>query len=582
MANSRSGVAIFFIFLFLSVTVVLQIISMVQSNRMDQRLGGLIDTWKNTAAVNSMQNHVPASGPADKQYPGDAGDWLVWAFRVEPKTLNPISADTDIYAIWITVPSIFEPLLVYDHDNVTLEPWLAESYEVSSDGLEITFRLRDDIYFSDGEPVTTDDVIFTYETIVNPQIDAANIANMYVDVEKVVRLDDRVVKFFMKRPYFKSLETLSFTWSIGIFPKHIYQFVNAEDFNKHRSDPTGSGPYVFEKWAVGREVVLRRNENYWGPKPKLEKVVYRFIPNDLACLQALRSGQIDLMIPDPEQFADLVGDEQFNKRFRCLAYWTPWTPFYYIGWNIDTAFFSDKRVRRAMTHIIDRQEIVDQLLKGNGRVISGPFYINGGGNDPSIEPWPYDPERARQLLDEAGWVDSDGDGIRDKDGRAFSFKFSYSSSSTLYRRLATLLKDQALKVGIDLIPDPYEWSVLIVRLSDREFESMVMGWGGDIVEDFYHIFHSSQIGDRGSNYVGFANQQADAAMEAARRTFDRTERDRFSRQLHQILHDQQPYTFLFTRPSFRLVDRRFENVMIHKLGLKYLEWYVPKDRQRYK
>ena len=172
--------------------------------------------------------------------------------------------------------------------------------------------------------------------------------------------------------------------------------------------------------------------------------------------------------------------------------------------------------------------------------------------------------------------------MRDKDGTAFRYKFMYSTASTLYDRLAKLLKDEMAKVGIEVIAEPYEWSVVITKVNDRDFEAMVMGWGGDILEDPYQIWHSSQIGNRGSNYVGFNNKETDAIIEEARRTIDDVKRNKLYYRLHRILHEEQPYTFLFTRPTFRLVDRRFENVNIHKMGFNYLEWYVPKEHQRYK
>ena len=579
--NGRGGVVTFFLFLFLLVIVLLQILSMVQSDRFYEGLNRLNKTFEDTAGDRDAGSGAKAP-VASEEYPGDEGDWLIWAFQVEPKTLNPISVDTDIYAVWITIPYIFEPLLAYDFDRVKLEPWLAESYEVSSGGMEITFHLRGDAHFSDGAAVTADDVIFTYETVVNPRVDAANLANLYIDVEKAVRIDERTVKFFMKRPFFKTLENLSFTWTIGVLPRHIYRFKDGEEFNKHRSNPVGSGPYVFEKWDVGREVVLRRNENYWGPKPRLAKIIYKFIPNPLARVQSLRSHQVDLVIPEPEQFADLVGDAEFNKEFRCLSYWTPDTPFYYIGWNEDAPFFSDRRVRLAMTHIINRKQIVSELLRGNGRVVTGPFYVGGGQNDGSIQPWPYDLNKARQLLDEVGWRDSDGDGLRDKNGVPFRFKFMYSNSYALYERIAKLLKDEAAKVGIEVIAEPTEWSILVGRLNDRKFDSAIAGWGGDIVEDPYQLWHSSQIGNRGSNYVGFRNSRADALIEEIRGTLDEAKRNELCHQLHRILHEEQPYTFLYSPPTCRLLDKRFKNVIIHKLGLKYWEWYVPKDEQRYK
>lgn len=577
MANERRT-ATFILLLVLAAIITLQILAMVRSDRLSKRLNKIVDIWADAVPASPQTSGIGRTTVGE--YPGDEGDWLIWAMHAEPKTLSPISVDRDIYAKWITVGNIFEPLLIYDWDQIRLVPWLAQSYEVSADGLEITFHLRDDIYFSDGAPVTSDDVIFTYETIINPEVDAADVANLYVDVERAVKINDRVVKFYMKRPYFKVLEVVAF-WDIGIFPKHIYEFTDARRFNERVSNPTGSGPYLFEKWDVGSEVVLRRNENYWGPKPKLKKVIYRFIPNNIASLQALRSHQVDMMIPDMEQFADLLGDENFNKEFNCVSYWNPGAPFYYIGWNQNTPFFYDRRVRLAMTHIVNRPQIVSELLKGQAETITGPFYLKGNQNDPDIKPWPYDLEKARALLDEAGWIDTDGDGVRDKNGTPFRFKFMYSSHHILYQRIVKLLKDEAAKVGIEVIPDPYEWSVVMGRLTDRKFESMIMGWGGDIVEDFYQIFHSSQIENRGSNYVAFRNVQADTIMEKIRLTMDENDRDRLSQQLHRILHDQQPYTFLYARPTFRLVDKRFANTVVHKLGFNYFEWYVPKGLQKY-
>jgi peptide/nickel transport system substrate-binding protein len=576
--NGRSGLITFFLFLFLAVIIVLQVLSMIQSDRLYERLNVLLERVTSSGTVRVAQSGKPGEG---KEYPGDEGDWLVQRLSGEPRTLNPISVERSMEAQSVYLRNIFETLFYYDpdFDGVKLKPVLAESMEISKSGFEITIKLKNNIWFSDGVPVTADDVIFTYKTIMNPTIDAADSSNYYNNVKDVIKIDDRTIKFVLKEVYWQTLE------SIGVFmvlPKHIYDFNNPEEFNKHRSNPIGSGPYVFEKWDVGQQIVLHRNENYWGEKPKNKKLVFKFITNSTAALQALRAHEVDFMEPSSEQFAEMAANEGFKKDFNILSYWDPSGGFSYIGWNQDTPFFSDKRVRLAMTHIVNRQAIVEHLLKGYGTVISGPFYVHGKQNDPNIKPWPYNPERAKQLLDEAGWIDTDGDGIRDKNGIAFKFKFSYPAEGATGERIVRMLKDDASKVGIDVVPDPLEWSIFIERLSKREIEAAMSGWGGTIESDPYQLFHSSQVKGRGSNYFGFNNPKADAIIEEARKAMEPEKRYKLYHRFHQILHEEQPYTFLISRQTFNFVDNRFENVKTHQLGINPLEWYVPKEKQRYK
>lgn len=576
--NKRGGIFTLFIFLFLSVIILLQIFSMVQSDRLYERVNFLLDMLAKGEVERAVAEKGQRVDLRGEEFAGDEGDWLVWRIGAEPATLNYVTAK-DIYAGWIVVGNILESLLEYDLDKVELKPLLAEGFEISDDGLEITFRLREDVCFSDGERIASDDVIFSYQMIINPKVDAHSLANYYQPIEQVVRIDERTVKFILAEPYFKGLEIAGL---MPILPKHIYEFFEPKQFNEHRSNPVGSGPFVFERWDVGHGIVLRRNERYWADKPKLEKIVFRIITNELAALQALRSHEIDFMVPTSEQFVELSHDEEFTEEFQCLSYWNPGTGYTYIGWDGNTAFFNDRRVRLAMTHLIDRESMIKHLFGGLGRVITGPFYVLGEQYDSSIEPWSYNPERAKQLLDEAGWVDSDGDGIRDKDGVVFRFKFMIVSGYLPHERLVRLLKDEMAKVGIELNPDPYEWSVFQERLNTRSFDAATLAWGGVVLQDPYQVWHSSQIERRGSNYVGFENSEADAIIEQARRTLDVQERNELYHRFHKILHKEQPYTFLRARPSIRFLDKRFKDVKIHKLGLDPEEWYVPRQEQRYK
>ncbi|MBN2455395.1 MAG: hypothetical protein JXB29_02480 [Sedimentisphaerales bacterium] len=584
MNGRSSGIVTFFLFVLLSVLVLLQVLSMIQADRLYERLDGLVRTAAEEGrrlVAGTSANEKEQKAQTAEEYPGDEGDWLVWHLSGEPTTLYAFLETATWPSRWITSGNIFESMLEYEPDAFEFRGRLAEDFSISADGLEIYFKLRNDIHFSDGEPITTDDVVFSFETITNPGVDCASYANYFRDIERYERINDKEIKFYMKKVYFLSL---GFLGGIPIYPEHIYKFDDPAEFNKLRTNPIGSGPYVFEKWDIGSGVVLNRNVNYWSRKPKIKKIIYKFITNDIAALQALQSGEVDYLRPTPDQFGEKSKDEEFKKKFYCLSYWAAGnTGYFWIGWNQKQPFFTDKRVRLAMTHLVDREAIRKHILRNpDAQIPTGPFYIYGPQSDPNIKPWPYDPERAKQLLDEAGWVDSDGDGIRDKDGVPFRFKYMISSGIFLHEHIAKLVKDEAAKVGIDVILEPYEWSIFSERVVDRNFDALSMAWGGGVESDPYQIWHSSQIEKRGSNFIGFNNPKADAIIEKARRTLDKDKRNALYHKFHRILHEEQPYTFIYTKPENRFLDRRFENVIIHKLGIDEHEWYVPREKQKYK
>ena len=567
----------------------LQVFAMVRSDKVYEKIneieGGTSNVELRTLnderrSFNTEGTKGEIKNKEEKIKNAEEGDWLVWGMGAEPETLNTVTAK-DLYAYYIGWRNIFEGLMEYDPDKLVLRPKLAKSCEVTEGGKVITFVLRDDIYFSDGRPVMGEDVKFTYDTIRDPNVDAAKWAHYYADVNSIEVVDGKTVRFRLNNIYFKMLDYVSFV-DIGILPKHVYQYKNAVEFNNRRSNPVGSGPYVFEKWDMGREIVLARNERYWGQKPYLKKLVYRFITNQLAALQALRAGDLDMIIAEPDQYGELIKDKDFTSKFKCLSVWNPNVGYGYIGWNEDTPFFGDRRVRGAMTLIIDREMICKYILKGVAEVPADPFYIKGPLRDPNLKPWPCDLEKAKTLLDEAGWVDSDGDGIRDKGGVKFKFKFMHVAGRGLHEQFFKHVKDQAAKVGIQVEAEPYEWSIFLTKLMDRKFEAVTLAWFTDVVEDPYEVWHSSQIGNRGSNHVGFRNKEADDIMEKARRVLDANERAVMYKRLARILHEEQPVTFLYTRPSLRLLDPRFENVVPHNIGLDWHEWWVPVKLQKYK
>jgi len=533
-----------------------------------------------SAGCGDPQESVPtASDAGEKQSVEETtpvtGDAVVRRLQAEPQTLNPITG-RDMYEVTVN-EYIYESLVGRSKKTQEIEPVLAESYTVSPDHLEYTFNLRHNVRFHDGTPMTAADVKFSYDRIKDPTVDAAHLRNYYRDVESIEVIDDYTVKFKYARPYWLALE---FIGGFPIMPKHIFE---KGDFNKHpyNRHPIGTGPYKFVKWDTGREIVLERNGDYWDKKPYLNQMVFKIVTDDTVAMQLFKRGELDVYRRmRAEQWVRQTNSPAFEKRAYKLSY--DELGYSYIGWNMRRPYFSDKMVRRAMTELIDRQKILDTLRYGLGTIVTGNFYLNGPVYDHSIKPWPYDPQNAVRLLDAAGWQDHDKDGLRDKDGVPFKFEFLIPSGSVMSEQIATILKEDLKKIGIEMSIRKLEWATFEQQVQERGFDATTMAWSTSIEGDPYQLWHSSQA-EKGSNYVGFVNKEADRIIEEGRHEFDPEKRRAMYRRLHAILHEEQPYTFFFCPKQLTVVDRRFQNVKAYnsQLALEPTEWWVPKSRQKY-
>jgi len=524
-----------------------------------------------------------------REMPGYAeGDWYVTAFGSEVGRLTPYIAG-DVYASIVTGGTILQSLLTRDPVTLELVPLLARDYTISDDGLTITFDLRRDVTFADGEPFTAADVVFTYDWVMNEKIAAPRIRS-YLDKITSVSADgdDRVV-FTLKESYFKSLEICG---GLEVLAEHWYGKLTPKQFNELPGLAFGTGPYKLNadpmQWRPGPNPIhLVRNENYWGVRPAFDRVVFKIITDPTARLTAFRNGEIDAYSPTPEQYLTLKEDEQINDQAEMYEYETVTGGYRYLAWNQrkdgEPTAFADKRVRQAMTLLTDRFAMAEQLMVGLATPNSGPFHRLGKQADPDIEPWPYDPPRAKQLLKEAGYEDRDGDGvIESPEGEPLRFKMIYPSSSTNYRDMVLYLKDAYARAGIALEPDPLEWTIMLQRIGSRDFDAMTLGWGGTVESDPNQIFHSRSIGDGGDNYVHYVNEQVDELIDEARTTSDTQARNELWHEVHAQLHEDQPYTFLWTTRAVRFIDDRIRNVQLLKLGLNdEQEWFVPLDGQKY-
>ena len=537
------------------------------------------------------------------------GDWMILSLQAEADTMNQlISSSQSSQTIFYGSLGSFvgEWLLGYDTENWRSEkPLLAESYpDVSDDNLTYTFTLREGVRWHDGESFTADDVEFSAKAMMVPFVDAAPWRGYFSDLADV-EVEGREVRLIVDQPFWLNDSILS---SLPILPKHLYDPEGVLDgyslpdilspsarddetlrefgeaFNSHPANrqPIGTGPYRFESWESGSQITLVRNDDYWGEPAQLDRVIFRFITDSTAALTSLKSGDTDFYPRmTPIQWVQQTSGADFESQYAKQNYTIPQMNF--IAWNPMRPFFADKRVRRAMTMLIPRQQIVDSLRFGLAEVAVSSFNPNAPDFNPNIEAYPYDPERAVALLEEVGWVDHDGDGIRDKDGVKFSFEFLGYTGSQYIEQLLPILRDELGKVGIEMTERRLEFNIMAESTRDKQFDAMSMNWVSDLLSDPRQIWHSSSADNRGSNFVSFRNPEADQLIDDARLEFDPERRRELYWRFQEILHDEQPYTFMMYPQEAGAYHRRFLNAefLPTRPGYDLTSWFVPEAAQRY-
>lgn len=486
----------------------------------------------------------------------------------EPATLNPITG-TDAYTSEIN-SYLFESLLDRDRDSLEFIPKVAHHWEISDDKKTYTFYMRKDVLWHDGKPLTADDVVFSFETIMDPKTNAPHMKVYYQDIESVKKLDDYTVQFRYKEVYFMAL---SFCGGMPILPKHIvsqYKDFEGSPYSRH---PIGNGPYKFKSWATNSKIILERNEQYWDKKPEIRVIEFKIIPDPSIGLQVLKKGELDVFTLSSIQWAKQTSSEKFTKNFTKLAYASP--GYSYIGWNNSHPIFSDTKVRVAMTHLINRKKINEKLDFGLGLIVTGPFFPFSKQYNKDVLPEPYDVKKAKAILKEAGWEDHDHNGWLDKDGKTFKFDFLFPSASKASERIATIMKEELKNVGIQMTITRMEWAAFLDRLNQRKFDATMLGWSTGFESDPYQVWDMSTLDKpNSSNFISYKSERASQIIRKARVEFDEDKRNQMYGQFHKLLSDEQPYTFMFNKPSLVVVSRRFDGVKIHKAGLNLLEWKV--------
>jgi peptide/nickel transport system substrate-binding protein len=536
---------------------------------------GIIRRTNPDGSIYVYYPEAPQAARDPTKYPDYAtGDWLVQNLDTEPKVIAPYITK-DWVGDQVQAP-VLETLVGQNPETYEFEPILAESYWMSADGLTMRFKLRSNINFSDGTPVTVEDVLFSFNTIMTTGVDCAPLRSNLDEVKSCKKIDDRTVEFQMSKPYFLALAHVG---GLAIIPEHIYKFQNPDDFNRKGGLLVGSGSYKLERWDRGQQLVLVRNDRYWGTRATFDRLVYKFITNEQAAFQAFQDGQVDRFEPSGDQFLKFSHDPEFMKKFQAYKYLLVNSGWGFIGWNLNRPMFKDKETRRALSMLLDKPAMIDTLLKKMAEPQAGPFNPLSKQHDPSVLPIPYDPEGAKKLLAQAGWHPG-SDGVLVRDGVRFEFDLTMGAGSPTMERVANYIKNQYATAGIRITP--WEFSVMQTRVDDRNFDAITMAWkGGGAEDDPYQIWDSANIKDKGSNCIGWNNPESDRLIEAARQTLDETKRTELWHQWEKLIVDEEPYTFLWARPDRMFVNGRFKNTEPYKLDTVPYDWYVPAALQKY-
>ncbi len=571
----------------------------LRSNLSSEILPKISET--NVATNNEVAVVFKRAQTASHQPDYARGDWSVDAFFTNIKTLTPL-VSTDLYAS-IVQNYVQEPLIALNPDTLEWQGVIAKSWNISDDGLVLTFDLRDDVSFSDGVPLTAEDVVFTFNFTMTEAIQAPS-TRAYLDkIKEAKAIGKYQVQFVFKEPYFQALYSAGNL--LSIMPKHFYEayLKEPQKFNESKGLLLGSGPYKLPdpiNWTPDKgNIELVRNERYWGDvQPSYNRILWKVILNDSARLTTFRNGDIDFYLAVPSEYQALKDDAQMAAKSQNFAYLNATKGYRYIGWNQQLngkpTRFADKRVRQAMTYLTDVSRIINDVYFGYAEQAVGPFFTNSKQHDNNLQPYQFDLDKAKALLKEAGFEDRNGDGVlEDKAGQPFEFKLIYLQSKEEYKRYVLLLKDLYARAGISMIPFPLEWPVLLERIKNKDFDAVSMGWTSDVEAYLYQTFHSSQTLSNGDNFISYKNPALDKLIEEAGRTVDSDKRMALWQQAERIIYQDQPYTFLFSPLDLLFVDKRIANVKSTKLGLNLanvsginlgplpLETYVPAGRQKY-
>jgi peptide/nickel transport system substrate-binding protein len=497
--------------------------------------------------------------------PADAprrGGTVVTGWIAEPGGVNELtvpSSQVNSEVLFRVFLHLLEEQPDFQDHPPTFAPQLAESYEWSDDHKTLTFHLREGVVWSDGVPVTAEDVRWTWQAQKNPDVawDSFNAKKWITDVEVV---DPRTVRFHFSRVYAKQL--LDANEGV-ILPRHAWEKLPfakwRESGDWFKANVVFNGPFTLAAWEPGQQLVMQRNERYYDPRlPYLDRVVMRFVPDQASLLTQLLNGQLDFV---PQVTPGDAPRVKANPDLELIEIWFN----LYVGviWNNDHPLFADPEVRRALTLGIDRQTIVDTLLGPYGRIATSPILQSVWAHDKSLAPWPYDPAEARRILAARGWRDTDGDGVLDRGGERFAFELLTNAGNQARADATVMIQDHLKKVGIRVEPRQIEFNTLMEQTTEGTFQAAILGLSLDTSLDMTDNYHSRSIsrdGVFGSNFARYHNPEMDRLLDTAAAQPEPLAQRPYLERIQRLLHREQPMTLIWESKRLTAIKKRLRDV----------------------
>lgn len=506
------------------------------------------------AACGNDEADPPPNGAAAEATPRRGGT-VVTGWTTEPLGVNDLIFPTTQVTnevLFRNFQRLFEEQADFAEHPPTFAPQLAESLEWSDGHKTLTLHLRKDAVWSDGVPLTAEDVRFTWQAQVHPAV-VWDSAYMKEDIRDVEVVDPSTVRFHFTRASARQLLNVN---EGVILPKHLWSKL---PFEKWRESPdwfvqnrVASGPFKIASWKPQQEMVLVRNELYWDEsRPYLDRVVLRFVPDAGSLMTQLLNGGLDFI---PQVAPNDAARIRERPDLYLVSYWS--NLYVFVSWNGSRPLFADPEVRRALTLAIDRQEIVDTLLPGDaGRIGISPFLQSVWAHDRTLRPWPYDPAEARRILAAKGWKDTDGDGILDRAGKKFSFELISNAGNQARNDAAVMIQQQLRKVGIEATPRILEFNTLVTDTQRGNYDGAITGLSIDTGLDLSGNLHSDAIAT-GDNYSRYSNPEMDRLLELAAGQAEAARALPYFHQIERLIHRDQPATFLWESQRFAAFNKR--------------------------